>query len=183
MKLLHIALLLASGLLCGALTVATAQDSTSQGSLPRPPVPRPEIPQLPVPAGLFGVGRIGYEWIDASRSDMHSADPLKHRDLMVYLWYPSPKRESGKLGLYLPGAIQMNADPAVQPAMKAEFESNWPSIVSGAISSHAIEYAPVALGGATLGSVFIWSLAFIFLIVAIFGLAKLSTAHPYSPNG
>jgi dienelactone hydrolase len=144
MKLLHITLLLASGLLGCALTVAIAQDSAAQGNLPSPPVPRPQIPQLPVPAGPFGVGRIGYEWIDTSRSDMHSADPLKHRDLMVYLWYPSPKRESGKLGVYLPGAIQMNGDPTVQPAMKAEFEGNWPFIVSGAISSHAIERAPVA---------------------------------------
>jgi len=32
----------------------------------------------------------------------------------------------------------------------------------------------IAVGGAILGSVFIWTLAFIFLIVAIFGLAKLS---------
>lgn len=144
MKCLHLTLVLASALLGGAFTIATAQDSTSQHNLPSPPVPGPEIPQLPVPVGPFGVGRIGYEWIDASRADMHSADPLKHRDLMVYLWYPSPKRESGKPGLYLPGAIQMNGDPAVQPAMKAEFENNWTSIVSGAIRSHAIEYAPVA---------------------------------------
>jgi hypothetical protein len=34
----------------------------------------------------------------------------------------------------------------------------------------------LAVGGAILGSVFIWTLAFIFLIVAIFGLAKLSPA-------
>jgi hypothetical protein len=32
----------------------------------------------------------------------------------------------------------------------------------------------LAAGGALLGSVFIWSLALIFSIVAIFGLAKLS---------
>ena len=38
----------------------------------------------------------------------------------------------------------MNGDPAVQSAMKSEFGSNWPSIVSGAIRSHAIENAPVA---------------------------------------
>ena len=32
----------------------------------------------------------------------------------------------------------------------------------------------LAVGGAILGSVFIWTLAFIFSIVAIFGIAKLS---------
>jgi hypothetical protein len=30
------------------------------------------------------------------------------------------------------------------------------------------------MGGAILGSIFIWTLAFIFWIVAIFGLAKLN---------
>jgi hypothetical protein len=35
----------------------------------------------------------------------------------------------------------------------------------------------LAMGGAILGSVFIWTLAFIFSIVAMFGLAKLSAAH------
>lgn len=144
MKLLHFTLFLVSGLLCEALTVPTAQNSPSQGQFPGLPVPRPGIPELPTPAGPFGVARIGYEWIDSSRPDMHSANPLKHRDLMVYLWYPSQKAESAKTGMYLPGAIQMNADPAVQAVMKAEFESNWPFIVSGAIDSHAIENAPVA---------------------------------------
>jgi len=32
----------------------------------------------------------------------------------------------------------------------------------------------LAMGGAILGSIFIWTLAFIFWIVAIFGLAKLN---------
>jgi hypothetical protein len=38
----------------------------------------------------------------------------------------------------------------------------------------------IAVGGAVLGSVFIWTLAFIFSTVAIFSLAKLS-AQPIQP--
>lgn len=144
MNLLHVTLFLVSGLLCGAITVPTAQDSPAQDQFPGLPVPVPKVAELPAPAGPFGVGRIRYEWIDSLRPDMHSANPLKHRDLMVYLWYPSQKATSGKTGMYLPGAVQMNADPSVQAAMKAEFEDNWPSIVSGAIDSHAVDNAPVA---------------------------------------
>jgi hypothetical protein len=42
-------------------------------------------PTLPTPSGPFGIGRIGYEWIDPSRPDTYSANPDAHRDLMVYL--------------------------------------------------------------------------------------------------
>jgi dienelactone hydrolase len=143
MKHLYFTLSLTCGLLGGTLMVATAQDSSPQHQLPSPPVTRPEISPLPVPAGPFGVGRIGYEWIDTSRVDIHSADPLKHRDLMVYLWYPSLKGKAGETGEYLPGAKLMDANSAVRPAMQEEFGPNWPFIVSGAISSLATENAPV----------------------------------------
>jgi dienelactone hydrolase len=63
---------------------------------------------------------------------------------MVYLWYPAPKGEYGKVGVYLPGAEQMDADLPIQSAIREEFGGNWPFIVSGAILSHAIEAAPVA---------------------------------------
>ena len=53
-------------------------------------------PQLPTPSGTLGIGRIGYEWVDLSRPDPNSTDPKAHRDLMVYLWYPSPQGNTGK---------------------------------------------------------------------------------------
>ncbi len=99
---------------------------------------------LPAPSGTYGIGRIGYEWIDASRHDIYSTDPQAHRDLMVYLWYPSPRGNTGEPGWYLHGAKEMDADPALQPHLKEEFEAAWPLIVSGKIRPHAIENAPVA---------------------------------------
>jgi dienelactone hydrolase len=101
-------------------------------------------PQLPTPSGTFGIGRMGYEWIDLSRPDTYSTDPQVHRDLMVYLWYPSPEGNTKEEGWYLPGAKAMDAEPALQPHMKQEFETAWPLIVSGKIRPHAIENAPVA---------------------------------------
>jgi dienelactone hydrolase len=79
-----------------------------------------------------------------SRPDGHSTYPQAHRDLMVYFWYPSLKGKAKEIAEYLPGAKLMDANAAVRPVMEEEFGSNWPFIVSGAISSLAIESAPVA---------------------------------------
>ena len=100
--------------------------------------------KLPDPSGTFKIGRIGYEWIDASRQDRYSADPRAHRDLMVYLWYPSSQRASGQGAPYWPGAKEMDSDPHVRPQMTEEFGALWPQIVSGTFRSHAVENAPVA---------------------------------------
>jgi pimeloyl-ACP methyl ester carboxylesterase len=101
-------------------------------------------PRLPVPSGTFGIGRIGYEWIDLSRPDAYSTDAQAHRDLMVYLWYPSPRGNAKEPGWYLPGVREMDANPDLQPHIKQEFETTWPLIVSGTIRPHAVENAPVA---------------------------------------
>jgi Platelet-activating factor acetylhydrolase, isoform II len=101
-------------------------------------------PTLPAPSGAFGIGRAGYEWIDRSRPDGYSSDPQAHRDLMVYLWYPSPRGDGEEAGWYLPGAKEMDADPDLQPHVREEFEAAWPLIVSGQIRPHAVENAPVA---------------------------------------
>ena len=47
------------------------------------------LPQIPAPTGSFGIGRIGYDWVDPSRSDRYSSKPNAHRELMVYFWYPT----------------------------------------------------------------------------------------------
>ncbi len=101
------------------------------------------MPTLPMPSGPFGIGRIGYEWIDSSRPDPYSANPDAHRDLMVHLWYPAPRTDTGK-GPYLPGAKQMDANPEVQRRVGDEFGAAWALIVSGDVVSHAVENAPVA---------------------------------------
>ena len=144
MSLRHTTVVLASGLLLGTFAYVTAQESPSQPQLKNGSAPQTGVPQLPSPTGEFGVGRVGYEWTDGSRPDGHATDSKAHRDLMVYLWYPAPKAKAGEPAEYLPGAKRMDADAAVVPAMREEFEGAWPLIVSGTISSVAIENAPVA---------------------------------------
>jgi predicted dienelactone hydrolase len=101
-------------------------------------------PTLPVPSGPFGIGRIGYEWIDTSRPDTYSATPDAHRDLMVYLWYPAPRADTGRTAPYLPGAKQMDANPEVQRRVGDAFGPGWKLIVSGDLVTHAVENAPAA---------------------------------------
>ena len=100
--------------------------------------------KLPEPSGRFGIGQVGYEWIDAARPDGYSANPQAHRDLMVYLWYPSKRGASGERAAYWPGAKQMDADPKTRPQMVEEFGALWPLVASGQFKSHAIENAPAA---------------------------------------
>ena len=99
------------------------------------------VPEIPYPSGPFGIGRVGFDWIDTSRPDNY--DPKRKRELMVYFWYPTAESVGAK-GQYLPGAAQMDAAPAIHELMSQEFGKRWAPIVSGAISSHAVNGAPIA---------------------------------------
>ena len=99
------------------------------------------VPEIPNPSGPLGIGRIGFHWIDTSRPDNY--DPKRKRELVVYFWYPTAKSNRAK-GQYLPGAAQMDAVPAIHEFMSQEFGNLWAPIVSGEISSHAIDRAPIA---------------------------------------
>jgi predicted esterase len=99
------------------------------------------VPEIPSPSGPFGIGRIGCHWTDDSRPDDY--EPKRRRELMVYFWYPTAKSSLAK-GQYLPGAAQMDALPEINKLMSHEFGNLWTPIVSGEISSHAIDHAPIA---------------------------------------
>jgi dienelactone hydrolase len=102
------------------------------------------VPQLPTPSGPFGIGRVGYDWTDNARSDRYSTDLQAHRELMVYLWYPISQKAADTKGTYLPAAKEMDATPDIQHSMQQEFEANWPLIVSGTLTSHVRDGAPIA---------------------------------------
>jgi predicted dienelactone hydrolase len=101
-------------------------------------------PHSPAPSGTFGIGRTGYDWTDNSRPDRYSTDQQAHRELMVYVWYPTSQKDAKTKGTYLPYAKEMDAVPDIQHSMQQEFEGNWPLIVSGSITSHVRDGAPIA---------------------------------------
>jgi hypothetical protein len=74
------------------------------GQIPNPEGVRPTdvSPKIPVPSGPFGIGRVGYDWVDPSRPDRHSTEPNAHRELMVYFWIQlqqSPRTPKGHTSL------------------------------------------------------------------------------------
>jgi predicted esterase len=100
-----------------------------------------ETPQIPLPSGPFGIGRMGFDWTDTLRKNDY--DSKRQRELMVYFWYPTAK-SPGEKGRYLPGVAQMDAKPEFRKIMSGEIGAAWAAIVSGEISSHAIDHAPIA---------------------------------------
>jgi dienelactone hydrolase len=105
--------------------------------------PADGLPKLPAPSGPFGIGRVGYDWVDQLRTDQYSSDPQAYRELMVYFWYPTSEKSADARGPYLPGAQRMDTLPEIQKRMNREFSRNWATITSGAIFSHAVERAPI----------------------------------------
>jgi hypothetical protein len=96
-------------------------------------------PMLPVPSGQYSIGRQAFDFVDTTRPDQFSTDPAKHRELMVYVWYPTTSHFAQKeRGEYVPGAVQLDENPAAQRVMRNTFGTYWPLIVSGRIASHAI---------------------------------------------
>jgi pimeloyl-ACP methyl ester carboxylesterase len=60
---------------------------------------------------------------------------------MVYVWYPTAPKRKLEPGIYLPGAKQIDSAPGFD---RTRAGRTWPLIVSGAITSHAREGAPLA---------------------------------------
>lgn len=102
------------------------------------------IPKLPQPSGPFGVGRVAFDWIDASRGADMAEDRGPHAELMVYVWYPTKATAKEVKGILFPGAKEIDSTPGVSDHLKTKvFGGNWPLAVSGAITSHAEDNASV----------------------------------------
>lgn len=138
---------LANAFAIGWLATACMFPQAQAGSPParRQDAPaRAAVPRLPLPSGQYGIGRVGYDWIDTSRPDRYARNPRVPRELMVHVWYPTSVKRKEARGIYLPGAKRMNSIPAVQQIMRDDYQSNWQLIVSGSIHSHAVENAPIS---------------------------------------
>src|SRR6267142_4578283 len=108
-------------------------------------LPQSNVPNLPLPSGPYGVGRASFDWIDPNRVADMAEDRGPKSELMVYLWYPTEATSSEVESTLFPGAKQIDASPDFSEFLKAKvFGGNWPRVVSGAITTHAQENAPIA---------------------------------------
>jgi predicted dienelactone hydrolase len=65
-----------------------------------PPLAFPVF-SLPHPHGPYQVGTLTYDWVDAARREIFTADPRDRRELMVQIWYPARGSKSAKRAPYL----------------------------------------------------------------------------------
>jgi len=106
--------------------------------------PQSSVPKLPSPSGPFGIGRVAFDWVDPNRAADMAEDRGTHSELMVYIWYPTEAAPKEIRSTLLPGAKQIDSAPGVSATLKGRmFGGNWPLVVSGAITSHAQESAPI----------------------------------------
>ncbi|HZR40773.1 MAG TPA: hypothetical protein VFB12_11685 [Ktedonobacteraceae bacterium] len=94
---------------------------------------------LPAPTGPFSVGRLMYDWVDASRTDSLAPVANQKRELTVWMWYPATPTKSSKPVDYLP-APWRTALARYQGGLGSTFLSRDPSLVH----AHSISNAEVS---------------------------------------
>jgi dienelactone hydrolase len=71
---------------------------------------------LPAPTGSFAVGRVIYDWTDATTLDTLAPIPGTKRDLLVWIWYPSTTGDSAAvIADYVPAQMRPKGDYASAP--------------------------------------------------------------------
>lgn len=65
-------------------------------------IPRPGQTQVPQSAGGFGIGRCVLDWTDRTRTETLSGKPGAHREVLVYLFYPTDRDAPGPRAEYFP---------------------------------------------------------------------------------
>ena len=106
-------------------------------------------PRLPLPSGSYGIGRMAFDWTDMGRTADNAAgpaSPIQQSELMVYLWYPTRANPEKIRGVLFPGIKEIDSAPDTIPGFKSGpiFGNNWTLVLSGEITSHVQENAPIA---------------------------------------
>ncbi len=103
-------------------------------------IPQGKI-QLPHPSGRYGVARIAYDWVDNSRPETFAKDSDVHREIMVYVWYPTELRVRGKTSEYQPYADEI-AKKLSSKDLEYEWGSSWRTVFSKQVLTDTHEKAP-----------------------------------------
>jgi hypothetical protein len=63
--------------------------------------------KFPPPHGPYGIGTLTYDWVDAARPEIFTADPSDRRELMVQIWYPVQGSKSAKRAPYVKDGLAL----------------------------------------------------------------------------
>ena len=100
---------------------------------------------LPAPTGPYGVGRISYHFVDATRPEPLAGTPDARREVVVYVWYPTRPglAKQVRTAEYLPGF-----DAVKSKLSEADINDLFrPAKYEGALpSTHTVENSPIVPG-------------------------------------
>jgi len=101
---------------------------------------------IPAPSGPFAVGRVSYDWVDQSRTELLSKVPNTRREIMVDVWYPvQPNQPNSSMAAYFPHAAEIDKSTAAD-AERNNWGSLWTSVASGRVHTQIYDNAPGAAG-------------------------------------
>lgn len=135
---------LAAGLAIGLSTMALLISAALPIVIP--------VFRFPRPGGPYAIGTVTYHWVDATRTEVFTADPNDRRELMVQVWYPARANRSAPRAPYVPDSATLApglARLAEQNADRLFPESSltvsrFPLTHLKYISTNAVAAAPVA---------------------------------------
>ena len=96
---------------------------------------------LPAPGGRYAVGRVEYDWVDATRAETFGPGRDGHRELDVWIWYPAaPNSTNMAPAHYLPPAWRAARAQTQQPAFLTQLLIQDTSVVT----AHAVLGLPLS---------------------------------------
>jgi predicted dienelactone hydrolase len=104
---------------------------------------------LPSPSGTYGVGRIGYDWVDQSRAEAFSKRPDARREIVVYIWYPTQLRlKTSACADYLPhgDSIAKFEKTLSYNEVETTWGSSWYRIFTHQIITDTYDRVPILNG-------------------------------------
>jgi pimeloyl-ACP methyl ester carboxylesterase len=102
--------------------------------------------QISHPSGKYGVARIAYDWVDNSRPDTFSRDSGSHREIMIYVWYPTRRGlAASSMSEYLPYADKIAAKLS-STELEDGWGSSWRRVFSNQVLTDTHDKAPISSG-------------------------------------
>jgi predicted dienelactone hydrolase len=99
---------------------------------------------LPPPTGSLPVGRMSYDWTDASRAETLGETKGARREVMVHLWYPAEPNPAADRASYFADYTSFERCVGLASATKLLGQAGRAAAQSGALKVNAVDGARVS---------------------------------------